>query len=402
MIAAKPPMGWNSWNTFGADITEDLIFQTADLMAEQGYLEHGYEYLVIDDCWALKERDADGNLAADPAKFPHGMKAVADYVHEKGLKFGMYSCAGVRTCAGYPSSYDHEFQDAKLFAQWGVDFLKYDFCNFPEHADCKNRYQMMSMALKASGREILFSACNWGQEDCWNWMRSIGAHMYRSTGDIFDNFKSFIRIFQSQLPHFCQSGPYCYNDIDMLTVGMYNQGNVAIGKPCTDGEYRMQFSLWCLAGVPLMLGADLRNLKPEMKELLLNQDLIAIDQAPECRPPFPVGSQSVGVFVEDKEHAVEPLQIVPDKLLTFVKHLSDNEFVIAYYNLFEKEQEITCIFADLGLPYASGYGFTMKDVFTGEDAGFHRDYHTVSVPGHDCRLYRCRLAACTDAAQGSL
>ena len=151
-----------------------------------------------------------------------------------------------------------------------------------------------------------------------------------------------------------------------------------------------------------MLGADLRNLKPEMKELLLNQDLIAIDQDPECRPPFPVGSQSVGVFVEDKEHAVEPLQMVPDKLLTFVKHLSDNEFVIAYYNLFEKEQEITCIFADLGLPYASGYGFTMKDVFTGEDAGFHRDYHTVSVPGHDCRLYRCRLAACTDAAHGSL
>lgn len=399
MIAAKPPMGWNSWNTFGTNITEDLIFQTADLMAEQGYLEHGYEYLVIDDCWSLKERDADGCLAADPAKFPHGMKAVADYVHKKGLKFGMYSCAGVRTCAGYPSSYDHEFQDAKLFAQWGVDFLKYDFCNFPEHADCKNRYQMMSMALKASGREILFSACNWGQEDSWNWMRSIGAHMYRSTGDIFDNFKSFIGIFQSQLPHFSQSGPYCFNDIDMLTVGMYNQGNVAIGKPCTDGEYRMQFSLWCLAGVPLMLGADLRTIKPEMKALLLNQDLIAIDQDPECRPPFLAGSQSVGVVVEDKEHAVEPLQIVPDQLLIFVKHLADNEFAIAYYNLFEEEREITCIFADLGLPYASGYGFTMKDVFTGDSIGFHRDYHTVSVPGHDCRLYHCRLTACTDAAQ---
>lgn len=396
MIAAKPPMGWNSWNTFGTNITEDLIFQTADLMVEQGYLERGYEYLVIDDCWSLKERDADGNLAADPVKFPHGMKAVADYVHGKGLKFGMYSCAGVLTCGGYPSSYDHEFQDAKLFAQWGVDFLKYDFCNFPENADCKNRYQIMSMALKASGREILFSACNWGREDSWNWMRSIGAHMYRSTGDIFDNFKSFIGIFQSQLPHFCQSGPYCFNDIDMLTVGMYNQGNVAIGKPCTDGEYRMQFSMWCLAGVPLMLGADLRTLKPQMKELLLNQDLIAIDQDPECRPPFLVGSQCVGVDVEDKEHAVEPMRILPDQLLIFVKHLADNEFVIAYYNLFEEEREITCIFADLGLPYASGYGFTMKDVFTGKDIGFHRDYHTVSVPGHDCRLYRCCLAAYTN------
>lgn len=394
MIANRPPMGWNSWNTFGPDISEDLIFETADILAGQGYLEHGYEYLVIDDCWSLKERGKDGSLVADPAKFPHGMKAVADYVHGKGMKFGMYSCAGVKTCAGYPSSYDHEFQDAALFAQWGVDFLKYDFCNFPENADCKNRYQTMSMALKASGREILFSACNWGEEDSWNWMKSIGAHMYRSTGDIFDNFKSFIGIFQSQLAHFSQSGPFCYNDIDMLTVGMYNKGNVAIGRPCTDGEYRMQFSLWCLAGAPLMLGADLRDIKPEMKELLLNKDLIAIDQDIECRPPYLIGSQSVLVEVKDKENATEPLDILPDKLLTFIKHLSGNEFAIAFYNLFEEEREITCIFADVGLPYASGYGFCMRDVFTGEELGAKRDYYTATVPGHDCLVYRCRLEKC--------
>ena len=391
MIAQKPPMGWNSWNTFGNNITEELIFQTADIMAEEGYKERGYEYLVIDDCWSMKERDASGNLVPDPEKFPHGMKAVADYVHSKGLKFGMYSCAGVMTCAGYPSSYDHEFQDAELFAQWGVDFLKYDYCNFPENADCKNRYLIMSMALKASGREILFSACNWGQEDSWNWMRSIGAHMYRSTGDIFDNFKSFMSIFQSQLAHFCQSGPYCYNDIDMLTVGMYSQGNVAIGKPCTDGEYRMQFSLWCLAGVPLMLGADLRRIIPQM-----NQDLIDINQDAECRPPFLTGSRSVGVEVSDKENAIEPLEMLPDKLLTFIKHLSGNEFAIACYNLYEETQDITFIFADAGIPFASGYGFSMKDVFTGENLGVKRDYFTVPVPGHDCRVYRCRLVKCED------
>ena len=393
MIAERPPMGWNSWNTFGKDINEELIFETADTMVEKGYLEAGYTYLVIDDCWALKERDENGDLVPDPEKFPHGMKAVADYVHSKGLKFGMYSCAGILTCAGYPSSYDHEFQDAALFASWGVDYLKYDYCNFPKNADGMNRYHTMSMALKATGREICFAACNWGAEQSWNWMRSIGAHTYRSTGDIFDNYRSFMGIFQSQLEHFSQSGPYCFNDLDMLTVGMYNTGNVAIGKPCTDGEYRMQFSLWCLAGSPLMIGADIRDMTPQMEGLLLNQRLIEVDQDRECRPPCLLGRRSVAVPVpkEEKADAVEPLKIVKDKLYTFIKHLSDNRFVIAYYNLHEEEQEISCIFADAGVPYASGYGFQMEDMFTGEDLGVVRDYHIAVVPGHDCRLYRCRL-----------
>ncbi len=395
MIAQKPPMGWNSWNTFGININESLIFQIADTMVEKGYRDAGYEYLIIDDCWSLKERDASGNLVPDPEKFPNGMKAVADYIHSKGLKFGMYSCAGILTCAGYPSSYDHEFQDAALFAEWEIDYLKYDYCNFPKNADCINRYQTMSMALKATGRDILFAACNWGSEDSWNWMRSIGAHSYRSTGDIFDNFRSFIGIFQSQLEHLSQSGPYCFNDMDMLTVGMYNKGNVAIGKPCTDNEYRMQFSLWCLAGTPLIMGSDIRDIPPQMEELLLNKELIAINQDPECRPPYLVGKRSVMVPEEDSDDTVEPLRMVKDKLLTFIKHLSDQEFAIAYYNLHEEEQTMNCIFADVGLPYASGYGFNMTDVFTGENIGIKRDYHIVSVPGHDCRLFRCRLVNCT-------
>ena len=392
MIAIKPPMGWNSWNTFGKDINDSLIRQIADTMVEKGYLEAGYEYLIIDDCWSLKERDNIGNLVPDPEKFPNGMKSLADYVHSKGLKFGMYSCAGILTCAGYPSSYDHEFQDASLFAEWGIDYLKYDYCNFPKNADCINRYQTMSMALKATGKNILFAACNWGSENSWSWMRSIGAHTYRSTGDIFDNFRSFMGIFQSQLEHLCQSGPYCFNDMDMLTVGMYNQGNVAIGKPCTDSEYRMQFSLWCLAGTPLIMGSDIRNMPPQMEELLLNKELIAINQDPECRPPYLVGKRSVMVPEENTNEAVEPLRMVKDKLLTFIKHLCNQEFAIAYYNLHEEEQEMHCIFADVGLPYASGYGFDMTDIFTGEHIGIKRDYHVISVPGHDCRLFRCRLA----------
>ncbi len=384
-------MGWNSWNTFGQSISEQLIYEIADVMVKEGYKDAGYEYVVIDDCWALKERGSDGNLVPDPAKFPHGIKPIADYLHSKGLKMGIYSCAGILTCAGYPSSYDHEYQDAQLFADWGIDFLKYDFCNFPENADCRNRYLMMSMALKATGREILYSACNWGHEDSWNWMRSVGAHMYRSTGDIFDNFRSFIGIFQSQLDHFCQSGPYCYNDIDMLTVGMYNQGNVAIGKPCTDEEYRVQFSLWCLAGAPLMLGADIRNLNPEMKKLVQNPQLLSINQDEECRPPYLVSKRDVCVQVEDRENAVEPLRFIKEQLYIFLKVLSDQEFVVAYYNLFEKDQEMLLTFADAGIPYSSGYGLHMTDVFTGEDLGVLHDYHRLMVPGHGCRLYRCRL-----------
>lgn len=209
MLAKTPPMGWNSWNTFGADISEKLILETADAMVEKGYRDAGYEYLVIDDCWSLKERDAEGRLVPDPEKFPHGMKYVADYVHSKGLKFGMYSCAGLRTCAGYPSSYDHEYVDAQTFADWGVDFLKYDFCNFPATGNCKARYHRMSMALKATGRDILFSACNWGQQEPWKWMASIGAHMYRSTWDINDSYKSFRDIALSQIENLCMSGSGC-------------------------------------------------------------------------------------------------------------------------------------------------------------------------------------------------
>ena len=391
MLVNRPPMGWNSWNTFGNNITADLIYEIADKMVDCGYRAAGYEYLVIDDCWSLKQRNSEGRLVPDPEKFPDGMKKVADYVHSKGLKFGMYSCAGIMTCAGYPSSYDHEFEDAKQFAEWEVDYLKYDYCNFPENADCINRYHTMSMALKVSGRDILFAACNWGSENSWNWMKSIGAHMYRSTGDIFDNYISFTNIFKSQLEHLSQSGPHCYNDLDMLTVGMYNQGNVAIGKKCTEGEYRMQFAMWCLAGVPLIIGADIRQIDESIKNLLLNKDLIEINQDEECRPPFLVSKRSVFTKREDNEAAIDPLIEVKDQLYTFIKHLSDNEFVIAYFNMFEENRDMTCIFADAGVPYSSGYGFEMKDVLTNEYIGIIRDYHVTPVEGHDCKIFRCRL-----------
>jgi len=388
-LAQLPPMGWNSWNTFGWQINEQLILEMADLMASQGYREAGYEYLVIDDCWSLRERGKDGRIVPDPEKFPHGMKAVADYVHSKGLKFGMYSCAGVRTCAGYPGSYDHEFVDAQTFADWGVDFLKYDFCNFPQSGNCKARYLTMSMALKATGREILFSACNWGMEEPGEWMRAIGAHMYRSTGDIMDNFVSFTDIVKSQLNKLCMSGNHCFNDMDMLTVGMEGKGNVGLGKVCSYEEYRLQFVLWCLCGVPLMMGADLRSLAPEYRALMLNPALLRINQDAECRPPYIVRRDSV--CIPNPDDAQAPWAHPADTAFVLLRHLTDNEFALFYANLSDADAEVHCELADMGLPVTGGVALDMTDVFSGEHLGPQKDSFNPHIKAHDCRLFLCHL-----------
>lgn len=393
MHLEKAPMGWNSWNTFGSNISDQLIRETALSMKQQGYLEAGYKYIVIDDCWSLKERDENGCLVPDPEKFPHGMKALSDYVHSLGFLFGMYSCAGVRTCAGYPSSFDHEFTDAKTFASWGVDYLKYDFCNFPDSADCRNRYATMSMALKASGRDIVFSACNWGMHEPWKWMKSLGAHLYRSTGDIFDNFTSCCDIFKSQLDNFCMSGTDCFNDIDMLTVGMYGKGNVAVGNACGDEEYRTQFALWCILSAPLMLGGDVRSLSPFCKELVLNPRLLRINQDVETRPPYVVYRGRV-VSTGWNEEQKNWWREYQDSGFTLFKHLSDNEFAIGYFNLASEAGEVPFTFADAGLPYQSGMGLDLTDAVTGEKLGLKRDYYNLTVPGHGCRVLLGRIEKC--------
>ena len=296
MLSKTPPMGFNTWNTFGENINEQLIKETADKMVELGLRDCGYEYLVIDDCWSKRERDPQtGKIVPDEEKFPNGMKAVSDYVHSKGLKFGMYSCAGTRTCAGYPSSFDREFIDAQTFADFGVDFLKYDFCNKPFNADGPMLYRRMSMALKATGREILFSACNWGSDHVETWIRSTGAHMYRSTSDINDNFASIKEIAESQLDKLCYSAPGCFNDVDMLVCGMYGKGNVANGG-CTDVDYKTHFALWCMFAAPLMIGCDVRSMTPQTLELLKNRALLALNQDEEGRPPFISNKSSDGQY----------------------------------------------------------------------------------------------------------
>ena len=339
ILAQTPPMGFNTWNTFGPDINEKMLMEITDVIVEQGYRDAGYEYVVIDDCWSLRERNEAGELVADPEKFPHGMKYVADYIHSKGLKFGMYSCAGVRTCAGYPSSFDHEFQDARTFASWGVDFLKYDFCYFPSYANCKHRYLTMAQALRASGRDILFSACNWGVEEPWSWMRSIGAHMYRSTADIFDYYASTEGIMRSQMDKFNANAAGCFNDMDMLTVGMNGNGNVGNENFNTYGEYEMQFAYWCFCGAPLMMGADLRKVGDEYRALLQNKELIRLNQDAECRPPYRVN--------QDGNYSI------------FVRHLADGEFAIGVFNFCGDSRSPVIMFAELGVPVNAGVSLSL-------------------------------------------
>ena len=371
ILAKTPPMGFNTWNTFGPDINEQMVLEMADVMAEKGYRDAGYKYVVIDDCWSLRERDENGNLVADPEKFPHGMKYVGDYIHSKGLKFGMYSCAGIRTCAGYPASFDHEYQDARTFASWGVDFLKYDFCYFPSFANCQHRYLTMAQALRASGRDILFSACNWGVQEPWSWMRSIGAHMYRSTGDIVDNFASSSAIMKSQMGNFNANASGCFNDMDMLTVGMAGQGFVGREDCNSYAEYETQFAYWCFCAAPLMMGADLRKVSDEYRALLQHKELIRLNQDAECRPPYKVR--------EDSGYAV------------FVRHLADGEFAIGVFNFHQDARyaEIPC--AELGVPVNSGVKLGLTDVITGEALPVKRDDLFVHVPGHSCKIYRVKF-----------
>ncbi|MEA4889750.1 MAG: glycoside hydrolase family 27 protein [Clostridiaceae bacterium] len=372
MLAKTPPMGWNSWNTFGNNISDSLIRETADKMVSEGLLAAGYEYLVIDDCWAMRERNGAGLLTPDPVKFPFGMKAVADYVHSKGLKFGMYSCDGTMTCAGYPSSLEHEFVDAQTFAGWGVDFLKYDNCFKPAGIHGKLLYRRMAMALRSTGRDILFSACNWGVDDVETWIRSTGAHMWRSTGDIQDNWASIKRLAMSQDDREPYSGPGCFNDIDMLVVGMYGQGNVALGG-CSDTQYQTHFALWCMMNSPLMIGCDIRHMNDATRTILTNKEMIAINQDPEGRQPYTI--------LLDGSHESR----------AYVKPLSNGEYAIGLFNLSDDPRHLSVQLWDLGLPSAAGYGFKLYDVGAHADAGMIREHLTLDLPAYACRVYRARL-----------
>lgn len=382
MYVKRPPMGWNSWNAFTNKINDEIIWETADAMVGSGLAKAGYNYLVIDDAWLERERDKKGNLVVCLAKFPHGMKSVADYVHSKGLKFGMYSSAGIRTCMDFPGSFGHEFQDAKFFADIGVDFLKYDYCYKPSQADGPMLYNRMSMALKATGRDIVLSACNWGRDDTPQWVRSTGAGMFRSTRDITDTYESIRSIALSQLDNLPYSAPGCFNDLDMLVAGLYGKGSIGFGEGCTDVEYRQHFAFWCMLSAPLVLGMDIRSMSDETYRLLTNRELLDIDQDEEARPPY-----------------IHKLQFNDDGLgnenmRVLFKHLSDGTYAIGIFNFGDEDTKASVRFYDIGIDSRCGYGFRLKDIFTGEDAGTYHEIYTQQIPAHDCRIYRAELVEC--------
>jgi alpha-galactosidase len=362
----KAPMGWNTWNTFGENINEDLIKETADMLVSTGLRDLGYNYLVIDDCWSLKERDKDGRLQVDTEKFPNGMKAVADYVHSLGLKFGMYSCCGTLTCAGYPGSYDYEFIDAETFASWDIDFLKYDHCYKPNNAPSDLLYKKMGIALQNTGRDILYSACSWGVNETHKWIKSTGADIWRTTPDIFDSWESISDLYNKNKAILGYNSKGCFGDMDMLVVGMNGKGNVGLGG-CTKEEYRTHFSIWAMLNSPLMIGCDIRCMDDDTKEILMNKDVIAINQDEKCAQPYEYGTD------------------------VWVKHLSNGDIAVGFFNLGEGKREIPLLFWDIGLPYASGVALSLYDCWEHKELGTFTERFAPTIEPHDCLVVRAKV-----------
>ncbi|MFD8723254.1 NPCBM/NEW2 domain-containing protein [Streptomyces sp. NPDC059629] len=357
-LALTPPMGFNNWNSThcSADFDAAMVEGIADLFVAKGLKAAGYQYVNLDDCWALPERDADGKLVPDPARFPDGIKAVADYVHSKGLKLGIYTSAGTKTCndAGFPGALGHEYSDARQFADWGVDYLKYDNCN-NQGVDAKQRYLTMRDALKATGRPIVFSICEWGENKPWEWAAGVG-QLWRTTGDISDSWGSMVSILKQNLPLAPYAGPGHWNDPDMLEVG--NGG-------MTDTEYRSHFSMWSVMAAPLLIGTDLRKASPATFGILDNKEVIAVDQDP-------LGKQGTVVSSEYGRWVV-------------TKEMQDGSRAVALFNESDSPQRIATSAKAVGLPKAPAY--TLRDLWQ------HRSYNTAGtvsaiVPAHGTVLVR--------------
>ncbi|HUF08057.1 MAG TPA: T9SS type A sorting domain-containing protein [Rhodothermales bacterium] len=278
-LAMTPPMGWNSWNHFGCDINEEIVREVADAMVSSGMREAGYEYLNIDDCWHARTRDSSGRLQPDPVRFPSGMKALGDYVHRRGLKVGIYSDAGATTCGGFPGSRDKETIDAETFAEWGVDYLKYDWCD-AVGIDPVEAYGKMGQALLDAGRPVVFSVCEWGLNQPWEWAARMG-HLWRISGDITNCFDCLIdhggwysygivQIMDQAEPLRRYAGPGHWNDPDMMEVG----------NGLTQAENRAHFSMWSMLAAPLIAGNDVRTMSDETRKVLTNKEVIAVNQDP--------------------------------------------------------------------------------------------------------------------------
>lgn len=374
MVKNTPPMGWNTWNTFGENINEELVKKTADILCETGLKDKGYEYVILDDCWSLRERDQNGKLVADPVKFPSGMKALGDYLHSKGLKFGIYSCIGTFTCQKYPGSFDYEFLDAQTFAEWGVDYLKYDHCYRPESLKSEILYRRMSIALANCGRDILFNTCSWGEQETAKWINSIDAHAWRSTGDIFDKWESIKGLFEQQFPVLGLGGKNCFNDMDMLVVGMKGRGNVGLGG-CTKAEYSAHFDIWAFMCSGLIIGCDIREMDEDTLEILSNEEVIAINQDEAVRQPF---------VIQDNGNW---------KIMG--RHLSNGDIALLFMNFDDKPTTNFSFNLDLlGLNRITGKTLYCKELHTKKEWKITNgvcDASPFKMEGHSTLLIRAKV-----------
>ena len=365
-LAAKPPMGWNSWNHFADKVTDADLRTAADQLVSTGMRDAGYIYVNLDDTWEAK-RDAQGVLHTNE-RFPD-MKALANYIHSKGLKFGIYSSPGDKTCGGYAGSLDHEEQDAKMYAAWGVDYLKYDLCSFqdnmakakadhPQDPEAANKlmiaaYRKMSNALKATGRPILYSLCQYGVDQPWKWGPDIGANMWRTTDDIDDTYGRMIAIGFSQAGLAKYAAPGHWNDPDMLEVGN--------GKMSED-EYRTHMTLWVILAAPLLAGNDLSKMSEADKALLMNKDAIAIDQDP-------LGKQG------DRLYQSGDFDV-------WTKPLSEGRVAVGFFNRSWSVRDVSVDLAEIGFKG----GANVRDVWKGTDLGHRTGIVTDTLPKHGATL----------------
>lgn len=376
-LAPTPPMGWMTWNMFKGDISEQLIKETADAMVESGLRDAGYKYVFIDDLWQ-GGRDNRNNIIPDPKKFPNGIKALADYVHSKGLKLGIYSDAAQLTCGGCTASYGFEEQDARTFASWGVDYLKYDYCNAPEDsATARLRYKTMADALSKSGRDIVLGICEWGQRNGEEWCEHVGGQLWRTSSDVRDMWKDIVNqggagildIINVTAPLSKQVRHGQWPDMDMLVVGLNGKGGPSSdlgGVGCTYTEYQTQMSMWCMMSSVLALSNDLRHLTPEDKRILLNKEIIAIDQDP-------LGKAAERV-VNEAGHQV------------FVRPLANGSHAVAILNSGDKAQRLSVSFKQLGLTGK----YTVRDVWQHRDIARGATKWGGKVLAHETKVFVLR------------
>jgi alpha-galactosidase len=355
-LARTPPMGWNSWNKFAGRVDDAAVRAMADAMASNGMREAGYVYVNIDDTWEAG-RDAEGNITTNK-KFPD-MKALADYVHSKGLKLGIYSSPGPNTCAGYEGSYGHEQRDANSYAAWGIDYLKYDWCgarNLYTDEEMQSVYQIMGDALLATGRPIVYSLCQYGRQDVWKWGADVGGNLWRTTGDIRDAWDSMTRIGFSQAPLAPYAQPGHWNDPDMLEIG-----NGAM----SDAEYRTHMSLWAMLAAPLLAGNDLRTMTPAVRDILLNRDVIAVDQDPD-------GKQGSRAWVSGDQEI-------------WTRSLAGGASAVAAFNRGAAPATVAVRWADLKIDPRNA---TVRDLWAHTNVDVRGPEYVVTVPSHGVVMLR--------------